>query len=530
MRKIFWSVIFVIFFLVLVSLVFYSGEEEIVAEPLPEEITVLIGEMRDTIDQMDLDFQKMNEMMALALAAGNTANGKNWIVEAEGVQASILNTFNTKISQLKQTLDNSGLNESAQKQVNEFFARAKGLISNDYRRDILAAKNKVGLRATSNEWQALAEMYRNMPDKFERNMGLRALAEVVVVYNSSLANSIFEQMDSPYVIEQLAISNPNFTSPEGNADNISDPYLKLQVLISKGMNGINAELVNELNSVLNMFSDEKEKAFMAARVLYKLPKLPASSHGVFLDFVGSEDILLLTDTKMCMIENGAVSGSDKESFLADIDAIVEEIPQNYPREKILTRSIKQKIGHPLDELLEMVHELESVTLREEVLIFIALNKENLSGEEYDRVIDTMEEPYSKLVSKIIQFKELDPAGKEAEDFLNSLGGFSQEVSEPRPLIELTSLWIKVNSLQARQMLSSLDTKTKAEALTEFVKNADSSVLTIVLNDLYTEVQNSTQFENIERSELLRKIAVAMKSVDRARSNSILEEAFNIIKG
>ena len=143
MRTFFWSVITIILILVVISLALYSGEEEEVVEPLPEAVSNMIGDLRAAVDEMELNYVNMNEIIAIALAVDNTQNSRIWFAKAENIQAAITNIFNIKVLPLNRRLTSGDLSESAQKQVDEFMNRSYGFISNDSRRDVLVAKNTI---------------------------------------------------------------------------------------------------------------------------------------------------------------------------------------------------------------------------------------------------------------------------------------------------------------------------------------------------------------------------------------------------
>jgi len=546
MRTFFWSVIVVILILVVISLVLYSGEEEVVVEPrvLGENISNMTGNLRAAVDEMEVKYNNMQEIAAIALAAGNTRNARRWFAEVEKIQAEIMNIFDEDVSQLNEELMNSNLPESAEKQVGEFMERAQRLISLDSQRDMLVVRNTIGLHVSPNEWMALAKMYEDVPDTYERNMGLKALGETVEKFNKVLAETIYSMMDAPFVKAIYEAGKSASAAVGSLIDELEDPFLIMQVLIIHGKKNLNDNVIDALTGLLDKVDDDNEKAYFASRILVQLPKMPESASAPFFSAIEKADDhrLLMAETKMSLAENPDTPLSTRKLYLNDIEAAVDEIPQNYPRERIKARLIMQKTGEPLDVIFSRLDEIKSVTLREQVLTYTAINKKDLVDGDFERMINAMDDSYSKLAAGLDYFykKEMqgeprvspstrDPDFSGLGAFLTSLEGYAEDVKVTRPMLELTAAWGTVDPFHARQSLNRFDTKNKVDAVVALVNVLkDKSTVSIILDDMYTKLSRSNQFEPLEKSQLLRKLAEPMQNTNPQKATKLLEEAFRLV--
>ena len=547
MRTFFWSVITVILILVVISLVLYSGEEEGIVEPrvLGENISNTISNLRAAVDEMEVKYNNMQEIAAIALAAGNTRNARNWFAETEKIQAAIMNIFDEDVSQINEELMNSNLPESVEKQVGEFMERARGLISIDSQRDMLVVRNTIGLHVSPNEWMALAKMYEDVSDTYERNMGLKALGETIEKFNEVLAGTIYSMIDAPFVKAIYEAGKSASAAVGSLVDGLEDPFLIMQVLIIHGKKNLNDNVIDALTGLLDKVDDDNEKAYFASRILVQLPKMPESARATFFSAVEKADDhrLLMAETKMSLAENPDTPVSTRKLCLNDIEAAVDEIPQNYPRERIKARLIMQKTGEPLDVIFSRLDEIKSVTLREQVLTYTAINKKDLVDGEFGRIINALDDSYSKLAAGLEHFYKKEMQGEPRVSpstrdpdfsglgaaFLTSLEGYAEDVKVTRPLIELTAAWGTVDPFHARQCLNRFDTKNKVDAVVALVNVLkDKSTVSIILDDMYTELIRSKQFEPVAKSQLLRKLAEPMQNINPQKATKLLEEAFRLV--
>ena len=234
----------------------------------------------------------------------------------------------------------------------------------------------------------------------------------------------------------------------------------------------------------------------------------------------------MVETKLGLIERGGAAGSTRKLYLDYIEDVVNTIPQNYPRERLLARLIMLKKENTIDDILNMLEEIKSVTLCEEVLTYIAINKENCNKGDFERIIDATQTPYSKLIANLDNFYKQNLKGEQAAAYLTALEGYAEEIKQAGPLIDLTAAWGTVNSLQARQSLDRFNTKDKVDAAVALVKIlSDKSTVTIILNDVYDELNSSKMFEPVEKSQLLRKLAGPMMNVNPLNAAKMLEEAY-----
>ncbi|KPK96251.1 hypothetical protein AMJ80_00960, partial [bacterium SM23_31] len=205
------------------------------------------------------------------------------------------------------------------------------------------------------------------------------------------------------------------------------------------------------------------------------------------------------------------------------------IPQNYPRERFKARLIMQKIDEPLEVIFSRLGEIKSVTLREQVLTYTAINKKALVEGDFERIINAMDDPYSKLAAGLDYFYKKEIQGEQVKSFLTSLEGYAEDMKATRPLIELTAAWGTIDPFRARQSLNRFDTKNKVDAVTALVNVLeDKSTASTILDDMYTELSLSEQFEVVEKSQLLRKLAGSMQDINPQKAAKLLEEAYNLV--
>jgi len=530
MRKFFWSVIALILVLVLISLALYSGEETTVAEPLPENISQMIGDLRAAVDNMEADFNNMHEIAAIARAAGKTQKAGNWFRDAKDIQSAILNTFNVTVLSLKKRLDTGELPEAAQKQVAEFMTRAYSLVSYDSRRDMLVVQNAIGPAVSSDDWLALANLYRKTDDTFDRNMGLKALGETLENINRSLAERVYGMIDAPFV---KALHAAERASPPVDAGaltaSLDDPFLIMQVLVTCGKRDLNSGVIHALTRLLDTVDDPIEKGFFASQILKQLPGIPENDRAPFFAAVENVDDLLMAETKLALIENGAASGAAREKYLSDIETRAGSIPENYPRELIRSRLIRLESDLPPEDIFAMLEEIESVTLRDQTLVYVATHKTACPDSDFVKLIDAMSDSYSRLAAKLDRFKKMNVSREEASQYLESLEGYAEGIKQAQPLVELTAAWGTVDPFRARQSLNRLDTKSKVDAAVALAGIIhDTAALSVILDDVYTELQRSQQFEPVEKSQLMRKLFVPMQQVMPQKAAALLDEAYRLV--
>lgn len=527
MKKIFWTVITSILFLSVLSLILYSGEEEVITEPVPEHIADMLTDLRETVDDMAGKYAKMVETKNLAIAARNTT----WLSEAERIQENIAMLYNSRVRTLVQRLNAEQLGESPAKQMSEFLARADNLVAVDSRRDMLIARKNLGVRIDSDAWISIANMYKAMENAYDRNVGLLALGFIVGETNTRLADSILRMIDDPYFNVRKDIEM-NRADSENLTNGIADPYLGFNVMLTAGAKSLTTREIDNIKLQIGKFSDDNEKAFLAARALTVLTRMQEQSREQFYAEIEKADdhYVLLAETKLKLVQKGAVTGSAKEQYLNSVDELVPQIAQNFPRERIISKMIMLNIENkPVEEIIHETEKLKSLTLREEVLTFAALNKPGLSDDDVKAFIDAMHEPYSKFAVKISQFYSIGLTGDEAKQFLEPLAGYTDEISENGPKIELLSAWATVDPFRVRNDINSFGTAVKVDAaakVTGVITSGESSLQ--ILNDVHIEVSTSTAFEPLEKAELLRKIGSAMLPVNRVRGLMILEEAHSTL--
>ena len=533
MRAFFWSVIILILLLSIISLMLYSGEEQVAVEPLilGENISNMLDNLRAALEEMEAKYKNMQEIAAIVLATDNSQNARNRFGEAEKIQADIKNIFDKDVSRLNEELLNSNLPESGVKQTGAFMERARVLISPDSYRDMLVVKNTIGLSVSSDEWMTLANMYENVPDTYERNMGLKALGETVEKFNKVPAERIYSMMDAPFVKAIHEAGNSASAAAGSLTGELQDPFLIMHVLIIYGKKNLNDNVIDALTGLLDKVDDNNEKAYFASRILVQLPKMPESARAPFFAAIEMADdhLLLSAETKMSLAENPETPNSTRSQYINDIEAAVDEIPQNYPRERFKARLIMQKIDEPLEVIFSRLGEIKSVTLREQVLTYTAINKKALVEGDFERIINAMDDPYSKLAAGLDYFYKKEIQGEQVKSFLTSLEGYAEDVKATRPLIELTAAWGTIDPFRARQSLNRFDTKNKVDAVTALVNVLeDKSTASTILDDMYTELSLSEQFEVVEKSQLLRKLAGSMQDINPQKAAKLLEEAYNLV--
>ena len=529
MRTVFWSIIAGILILTIISLALYSGEEEVLPEPIPENISKMLGGLRDAVDAMEDKYTVMNEIVAIACAGGKTANAKGWFGEAERTQARILKDFNNNVLPLSKQLENNDLNESAQKQLDEFMGRAYGFISIETDRDILVARNAVGLDVASSDWMALAGRYRNVDDVYDRNMGLKALGETVEKFDRLLANRIYDSIDAPFVRAIHKARNPTSVNAGSLFDTVKDPYLLMQVLITYGRKNMTNVVIGALKGLLDKIDDDIERGYFASRMLQQLPNMPEKDRTSFFAAIEENNDLLMIETKLSLLENGGALGTTREEYLEKIKSNAHVIVENYPRENILARIIKLHKDDSPEAIFKMLEDIESTTLREEVLVHIALNKNQCTDADFDLLIEAMEDSRSKLTAKLDRFNKSNMTTEDAVKYLLSLEGYAEEVKDIRPHIALISAWGKTDPLMARQRLQRFGTQDKVSAgvaLSEVCR--DNNEVSIIVNDLHTEVAGSKMLEPLEKSQLLRQIAEPAMKVSPLKAVGLLEEAYRLV--
>ncbi|MFC1492392.1 hypothetical protein ACFL6O_00410 [candidate division KSB1 bacterium] len=531
MSKTFWTIISLILALSALSLIMYSGEPEVVTEPVPEEISNRITELLTFVDEMGMTFDKMNEVTALAAAAGNTTNGRNWFGEAEDLFAALVSDFNSKVTPLNNRLSNSDLTESSEKQIGEFMARARGYISNEKYKNLLVTKNSAGFRVNANDWLRLARMYQNVSDSYDRNMGLKTLAKILESINVGIADDVYDMVDSPFVTALYKAENPGSVDFASLTEGITDPYLKLQILIKYGRNQLNDNVINALSGLLNEVEDNIEKGYFAARILVQLPGITDSQRGPFFTAIGNVDNLLMAETKLTLAENGGAEGAIRTAYINDVNALLPGIEQNYPRERLHARLVMLNMNDEPDAILEELEEIESITLKDAALLYIATHMEyNIEG-KLNTLVDAMHDNYSKLAAKLHRFNRGDMDQAQAEAFLLTLEGYIEHISETQPKIDLTLAWGKVNPVIAKQKMVGFGTSDKvymASALAEILN--DNTQISVLLNDVYAELSPSRIFEPIEKSQLLRVLSDAVKAYDSRFAARLLEEGYSLVMG
>ncbi|MFC1477580.1 hypothetical protein ACFL6L_03830 [candidate division KSB1 bacterium] len=475
---------------------------------------------------MAAQYTKMQEIISVSLTAGNTRQARTWINTAAQIEADLINDFNSRVLPLRQQLSGMALNESAEKQVNEFMARIRDLISIESLRNTLSAKNDVGLRVTSDDWRALAIMYKNLDDAYDRNVGLRALGNTVAPFNNSLAESIFGMLDSPYFVALHTIENTEDFDIDELLSGIDDPYLGIQVLIKARQKKQEPEYITKLTELVDTIEDHNEKAFMAALILSEVAVLGERSKEPFLTAIeGADDLQLL------MLETEYNIGK-KAGSTPFRGPDINTIPQNYPRERLLTNAFMNACNQmTLENLMKAMGELEitSLTLHEQLLTYIVTHKEDITDAQSDSLVGLMHEPYSKFTAMIDRFYKKNPEGEEAVKYLEPLIAFVDEINEPRPKIDYVKAWAHVDPFKARQHLNALDTKTKVDAAAEILAVIDDeNTSMIIVNDLYTEISGAKQLEPLEKAQLLKKLAGAALNINRTRAMDFLEESFTLL--
>ncbi len=531
MSKMFWTIISIILALSVLSLIIYSGVPEVVTEPVPEDIAAMITDLRTYVDEMGVSFDKMNEVVALAAAAGNTRNGRSWFTEAENLYASMVNDLNNKINPLNSRLTGSGLTESSEKQVGEFMARARGYISTEKYKNLLITKNNSGIRVDANTWLRVARMYQNISDSYDKNIGLRTLATLLESVNVSVADNVYDMIDSPFVSALHKAENPGSVDFGTLTEGITDPYLKLQVLIKYGKNQLNDNVVNALSDLLGEVSDDLEKGYFAARILVQLPGISDSQRGNFFTAIGNVDNLLMAETKLSLVENGGAEGAIRTAYINDIKAVLPEVEQNYPRERIHARLAMLNLNDEPEKILEELEQIESITLKDAALLYIATHMDYTIEGKLNTLVDAMHDDYSKFAAKLHRFNRGDMDREQAEAFLLTLEGFIENISETQPKIDFTVAWGKVNTLIAKQKLVGFGTAEKvhvASALAGVID--DNNQVSVILDDVYTELSPSRLFEAIEKSQLLRVLSDAVKRLDPQLASRMLEEGYNLVMG
>ncbi|MCP4724048.1 MAG: hypothetical protein GY863_03380 [bacterium] len=531
MSKIFWTIICLILALSALSLILYSGEPEVVTEPLPEDISNMITELRTSVDEMGISFDKMNEVTALARAAGNNRNGRDWFTEAENLYAAMVNDLNNKVNPLNNRLTNSELTESAEKQIGEFMARARGYISNEKYKNLLVTKNSAGIRVNTNDWLRLARMYQSIDNSYDRDMGLKTLAKILEPINVGVADNVYDMIEAPFVNALYKAENPGSVDFPSLTEGIDDTYLKLQVLIKYGRNQLSDNVVHALENLLDEVDDNIEKGYFAARTLVQLPGIPDDHRGPFFTAIGNVDNLLMAETKLTLVENGGAEGAIKTAYMNDVKSLLPLIEQNYPRENLHARLVMQKMNDEPDAILEELEEIESVTLKDAALLYIATHMNYTIEGKLNTLVEAMHDDYSKLAAKLHRFNRGDMDQAQAEAYLLTLEGYLESINETQPKIDVTIAWGKVNPLIAKQKMVGFGTADKvyvASALAEVLN--DNSQLSVILDDVYTELSPSRIFEPIEKSQLLRVLADAVKAVDSQFASRMLEEGYNLVMG
>jgi hypothetical protein len=512
MRTLFWSVIALVLLLSLTSLAFYGGEEEVVAEKPSEAVTQMVGELRAQVDLLTEDFGKLEELIALSIAAANSPYGQRWIVEAENLQVSLQNRVANSVSSLERRILSSNPPVGVAKQVQEFMGRAHDCLAIESHIAVTIAKHSVGLDVPQSEWMALADMYAGVKNTYQRNMGLKALSARLVAINPAASSEIAVRLDAPFVKMLYRIEQTTISADEILQSGLDD-FLKLQLLVALGKHQSAQVVSRAAVQLVTACKDAKEQAFCAARVLTQLPGIPAAQRNALIALVEQGDALLVASTKIAIGD----------------DAALENIPQQYPRERLLASSIKKSTQASLNSLIEAAEEITSVTLRDEVLLHIATNKSPLSDDDFALLIDSMEDSYVQLVAKLDRLKKAPMAPDAATKYLMSLEAFAESVKESQPLIDLTVAWGCVDPYMARQTLTRFDTPSRVQAAV-----ALSAVLTEeaqvsrILADVREEVSRTTTFEPVEKSTLLRQIAGAVQAVDTDENLAILEEAYRAV--
>ncbi len=525
MKTLFWTIISAILFLSLVSLILYSGVQEVVTEPLPEVVAAKITDLRTAVDEMEGSFVQLNEVTAVASAAAGIINNRNWFDKAEEIYAEITNIYNTRVTSLYNDLNSGSLPESPQKQINEFKARAETYIANEVYRDLLSAKSSGGQRVTDNDWLRVAQMYSNVTDKYDRNMGLKSLGDHLAD-NASLADRIYGMMDAPFVTALHTAQTSTNLDAASLTTGITDPYVKLQILVAAGSNELNDSIVSALVALVNGTEDAIDKAYFAARVLTGIKTIPDATMSTFLAAIGEDNPLLMASTKLDVVENSNISGSLANSYKSDAARLVNRIEQLYPREQIKARLLKLDSDKSAEEIIAELEEVETVFLKDGVLLSVAMKKTDEA--EMNALVDAMHDQYCKLVVKLNYFNNAGLTGEAAVKYLEAMEGYVEGVRELEPLIQLTTAWGKIDPLRARQRLVGFGAAAKVDLAVELAKVVGNTEALLNLNDVYKEISASKMFEPQEKSMYLRKLAGAMSSFNRNRAGIFLTEAYNVI--
>jgi hypothetical protein len=338
-------------------------------------------------------------------------------------------------------------------------------------------------------------------------------------------------MDSPFVSALYKAENPGSVDFGTLTQGISDPYLKLQVLIKYGKNQLNDNVINALSSLLNEVDDTIGKGYYAARILVQLPNIPDSQRGNFFTAINNVDNLLMAETKLTLVENGGAVGAIRTAYINDVKALLPLIEQNYPRERLHARLVMLDPNAEPDVILEEIGHIESITLKDAVLLYIATHMDyNIEG-KLNTLVQAMHDDYSKFAAKLHRFNRGDMDRESAEVFLLTLEGYMENISETQPKIDFAAAWGKANPLTAKQKLVGFGTADKvyaAAALAEILD--DNTQVSVILNDVYTELSPSRLFEPIEKSQLLRVLAGAIRNIDSDFASRMLEEGYNLVTG
>ncbi len=528
MRRLFWTIMFIIAVLVLAAMATFNNEEATVQ--LPPETVVLIDSLQHVTDAM-YDVQlEMNEIKALALAAGRSSDANLWMAEVDKSFEEIKSLYNTHIVPVSKDLKGHSIPEASKSMIEDLEKRAGKTVSADAIREIFLAKKELGINVSSDMWNEITDELAARADKFDRNTGLRNLAEYVSGFDAGMAGFIKERMDAPFVIEMGNIKNsPESVNIDEVLQKVTEPYLQLELLLAYGGKSLTNNVVLALKGLLDKFDDPAEKAYTSARIIKKLPKMTSPDRNTFLTVVTEGgDALLHADCLIGLASSGALNEGEKEETITKIKELLSSIEEHHPKEAIKTKLVCLEKDKDIETLLTEIDEIESMTLKYHALKAVILAHINETEENYTKMIEKMDDPQFRLCCQLARFKALKLSGVEAVRFLEKQEGDYLEVKQIKPKIHFILTWGSIDPLSATKRVLALseitDQVEAAAKLAILLKDSDNTLAKRVLNDVYIDMMRSVQFEPIDRAPLVRTLAGSMKAIDADIASEWLKNA------
>lgn len=535
MRIIFWLAVIVV--LLISSVIVIQPAPEEVTEPVPEQAAGLIDSLQKTVDKMEMKAACKEQIVLSALVAGPSRQAGEWIEAAGGIMREMDDLGNGRVQPLVNELNVMEIPASAVKRIDELNNRASDCTSPETVRDFLLAKKRLNIPVAAGDWDAVADRYARCEDAFRRNSAFAALSKALEPYDPKLtrkyANRIdhpyFKDLCSPHVCDGSHDERVHDAEHQHRDDEMKlNPAVKLELCLTACRQKDRPYSRRKLISSLAGFEDPLTKAYYTARLIEKIPSLTEIEFEALLEFTVPAGPMLEAKCWLRYLKNDDVTPEFKNKGFDRLSELTSMMEEDYPREELRAWKAVLISRENLEQGLKALEEVETESMRQFALQAIISKHLTLPDDEFAALTDKLADPSAVIISHLKRLEKVSLDKIALIETLQDLSGLVEGVEYARPKIMLIIAWARVDPLTAEEKLQWIDgdkdyIKTLS-CLTKIWKDSDPDRAQKLIEDKYSQVYASIQYEPLDRASHLRGLAEAMKQLDAKRAIKMLEAA------